>query len=94
MEGVGLYEDLPFLSNNSFGGQAKDIQPSVSDESKIGRRCNCDTRIEERRVLYGIAIETLSPELEHAVYYIAQSSRGASSLLINNDMAQRRHSFG
>ena len=93
MEGVGLYADSPFLSNDSFGGQAKDIKPSVPDETEIGRRCNCDTRIEERRVFYGIAIEALSPELEHAVYYIAQSSREASSL-INNDMTQRHHSQG
>lgn len=56
---------LPFLSDDAVGRQAQYIESSIAYKAKVGGCSDCYAGVEEGRVLDTVAVETLSPELEH-----------------------------
>lgn len=58
-------EDLQFFTMNSIPIQSQDVEAPVTNQAKVGRRRSSNPRINERRVLHGIAVEALRPEFQH-----------------------------
>lgn len=58
-------EPLPFHRHNAIWGQFKDKQASISNQTKIGRRCDRQLIVEEGRVFDRAAVEALGSEAEH-----------------------------
>lgn len=56
---------VPFFGNNAFRRQSKDIEPSIPHKAKVLGGSYSDSRVEEGRVLNGVAIEALSTVFEH-----------------------------
>ena len=57
----------PFFRYDPLRGEAKDVQTTVANETEVCRGGDGDARVEERRILDGVAIEALGTKLEHAL---------------------------
>ena len=59
---LGLEE---FLADDALGGQIKDVQPSIANETEVCDSAHGEERVEERRVLDDVWVEAGGAELEH-----------------------------
>ena len=57
--------NLPFLSDDTLGCQAKDVESSIANEAEIRGRSYGDARVEEGGVFDCIAVEPLGTKFEH-----------------------------
>ena len=56
---------IPFFSNDALTRQSQNIETSISYQTKVLRGSYSDSRVKERRVFDGVAIEALGAKLEH-----------------------------
>ena len=61
----GAVGRVPLLRDNALGGQAEDVESPIAYEAEVGGGGDGDARVEERRILYGVAIEALGAVFEH-----------------------------